>query len=126
MQYRHSCVFKFWTTLIIYIYWAGIDDGKKAHHQVHMNPFNLYYWTLIDTRNCIYKHVLLDLSPRNWRHEPNDYAFNEDCGQMYGDGVLNDMDCQAHLGYICEYPRTSGKAVVHLYHSVTHGNNQKF
>lgn len=42
---------------------------------------------------------------RNWRHEPNDYAYNEDCGQMYSDGVLNDMTCQAHLGYICEYPK---------------------
>lgn len=47
----------------------------------------------------------------NWRHEPNDYAFNEDCGQMYGDGVLNDMDCQAHLGYICEYPSPSASQV---------------
>lgn len=48
----------------------------------------------------------------NWRHEPNDYAYNEDCGQMYSDGVLNDMTCQAHLGYICEYPKQASQPCI--------------
>ncbi|XP_061178451.1 macrophage mannose receptor 1-like [Saccostrea echinata] len=87
-------------------YWTGLRD---AGHEGT--------WLWQDGSTCNASYV-------NWRHEPNNYASNEDCGQMFGDGVLNDLDCQAHLGYICEYPKPPGKTC--LTNWVGNGNSCYF
>lgn len=81
--------------------------GLRKGHGRHRNDNKLLRYGNATLQPSVDRHLINFMASlsRNWRHEPNDYAYNEDCGQMYSDGVLNDMTCQAHLGYICEYPK---------------------
>jgi hypothetical protein len=70
-------------------YWIGLTDADAE---------TTFVW--IDGSDSTYT---------NWAGgEPNDAFANEDCVQMRVDGLWNDNDCAAGIGYICEVEACGG------------------
>ena len=51
------------------------------------------------------------ISSSKWSTEPNNSGGTEDCVEIHKDGLYNDRQCDAKVGYICEYTLEYGKFV---------------
>lgn len=66
-------------------YWTGL---KRAQ--------NSYGWSWQDNSDVTPDYV-------KWSTEPNNNGGIEDCVEIHTDGLYNDRQCDAKVGYICEY-----------------------
>ncbi|XP_076103368.1 C-type mannose receptor 2-like [Mytilus galloprovincialis] len=67
-----------------YPFWSGLT--------FHVND-NKWFWST---------GIQADMNLIKWNSEPNNYAGNEDCGEIFQDGGFNDMSCLSKAKYICE------------------------
>ena len=85
-----------------------IDDVDELFWLKTLEFGGRLFWTGLNTRAGPDSWQWTDGSSPNqslipWGQEPNNYEGNENCASIYRLGVYNDLNCDAQLGYICEY-----------------------
>ncbi|KAL5006149.1 hypothetical protein ScPMuIL_017307 [Solemya velum] len=82
-----------------------VQINSQEENQMIANEINETHWIGARSVSGSWKWFGSDdeVTYNNWASdEPNDHNKDEDCVQIYSNGLWNDQRCNKHLRYICE------------------------